>query len=164
MDINFTCAKCGQNIIIDEKGAGMAAQCPTCAVPLQVPLRREGSPSSLSPQIRTDDLKTCPRCAEDVKKAAKICRFCGYDFQTEQPDSKSAPQQPVTPQSAYDRIANKLASVGKEKPVHGRSSIMDGVRLGFGMFVVLPIIVVLILVFWWQDLLACFFELRRLFH
>ncbi len=27
-----------------------------------------------------DDLKTCPDCAENVKSAAKVCRFCGHDF------------------------------------------------------------------------------------
>jgi hypothetical protein len=27
-----------------------------------------------------DDLKTCPDCAENVKFAAKVCRFCGHDF------------------------------------------------------------------------------------
>lgn len=25
--------------------------------------------------------KTCPICAEEVKSAAKICRFCQYDFE-----------------------------------------------------------------------------------
>ena len=28
-----------------------------------------------------DDTKQCPRCAERVKKEAKICRHCGYEFE-----------------------------------------------------------------------------------
>jgi len=34
--------------------------------------------------------KTCPRCAEHIKAAALVCRFCGYEFapeQSEQSDS-----------------------------------------------------------------------------
>lgn len=28
----------------------------------------------------TDGAKSCPQCAESVKSAARICRFCGYQF------------------------------------------------------------------------------------
>ena len=27
-----------------------------------------------------EDEKTCPQCAETVKSAANICRFCGFSF------------------------------------------------------------------------------------
>ena len=27
-----------------------------------------------------EEMKTCPRCAEDVRAAALVCRFCGYEF------------------------------------------------------------------------------------
>lgn len=29
---------------------------------------------------QTPDTKTCPQCAETVKAAARICRFCQFDF------------------------------------------------------------------------------------
>lgn len=30
-----------------------------------------------------EDEKACPQCAETVKSAAKLCRFCGYSFERE---------------------------------------------------------------------------------
>jgi uncharacterized paraquat-inducible protein A len=29
---------------------------------------------------RRNDGKECPKCAETVKQAAQICRFCGHEF------------------------------------------------------------------------------------
>ena len=29
---------------------------------------------------RQDPEKRCPRCAEVIKEAAVVCRFCGHDF------------------------------------------------------------------------------------
>jgi hypothetical protein len=26
--------------------------------------------------------KDCPRCAESVKRAAQVCRYCGHEFQS----------------------------------------------------------------------------------
>ena len=33
-----------------------------------------------SAQAAPSEMKTCPRCAEDVKAAALVCRFCGHSF------------------------------------------------------------------------------------
>ena len=30
---------------------------------------------------KAEQLKTCPKCAEQIKQAATVCRFCNYDFQ-----------------------------------------------------------------------------------
>jgi hypothetical protein len=27
-----------------------------------------------------DDIKICPKCAETIKAAAVLCRFCGYEY------------------------------------------------------------------------------------
>ena len=32
------------------------------------------------PNISAGEEKTCPKCAEQVKAAATICRFCGHNF------------------------------------------------------------------------------------
>ena len=37
MDITFNCDKCGQQIVIDEAGAGLGVECPKCGQPLEVP-------------------------------------------------------------------------------------------------------------------------------
>jgi len=41
--------------------------------------------------------KTCPQCAESVKAAAKVCRFCGYKFAPEEfpPPSEETPPPTV---------------------------------------------------------------------
>ena len=40
------------------------------------------SPSAVGPMTASEvtGTKPCPRCAETVKQAAQICRFCGHEF------------------------------------------------------------------------------------
>jgi len=35
---------------------------------------------ALLPRVDSGTTKVCPQCAEEVKAAAKICRFCHYEF------------------------------------------------------------------------------------
>ena len=39
-----------------------------------------GATVSVSGTFTPGATKTCPRCAEDVKEAAVVCRFCGHEF------------------------------------------------------------------------------------
>ena len=43
---------------------------------------REEIPSSAAPAIE-GDTKVCPRCAETVKAAAVVCRYCQHEFSSE---------------------------------------------------------------------------------
>ena len=42
---------------------------------------QETAEDGKEPELRADEsTKTCPDCAETVKLAANVCRFCGYRF------------------------------------------------------------------------------------
>lgn len=70
--------------------------------------------------MSTEDTKECPYCAETIKKNAVVCRFCQSDLSTGQTIKK-----------------------GREaKEVKARSGVEDGVKLGCGMFIVLPLLII----------------------
>lgn len=49
MDITFNCDKCGQQMVIDEAGAGQLVDCPKCGTPLEVPYKSKPPPSPAIP-------------------------------------------------------------------------------------------------------------------
>lgn len=46
----------------------------------------EVAETSAASQPVDSQMKVCPRCAEEIKAAAKVCRFCGYEFVSDHAD------------------------------------------------------------------------------
>ena len=68
MDINFTCS-CGQNIVVDEAGAGMEIPCPNCQTPLVIPALETEAPVLLT--------QLCPKCERAWPEHELVCDHCG---------------------------------------------------------------------------------------
>lgn len=55
--------------------------------------------------------KVCPKCAEQVKAAATVCRFCGFEFDPEEICSAVVPtHKPVSRAEAFGHKLGKLFS------------------------------------------------------
>lgn len=52
MDITFTC-KCGQEIVIDEAGAGITVDCPGCGKPIYVPSKQPPKAKDIPVRVET---------------------------------------------------------------------------------------------------------------
>jgi hypothetical protein len=44
-DIRFDCPRCGQSLIVEQRGAGMAVNCPNCNEQIEIPRSTAASPS-----------------------------------------------------------------------------------------------------------------------
>lgn len=67
---------------------------------------------------RVDPEKVCPKCAESVKAAAAVCRFCSYTFENVPAATFDVPT-PISyapAQSGAEEIGRKLGKLFAKKP------------------------------------------------
>ncbi|MGK0259430.1 MAG: hypothetical protein ACI96M_002872 [Candidatus Azotimanducaceae bacterium] len=85
--INYNCPSCNEVLELEDSYIGGEGECPDCEAPFSI--------------IAEMFEKECPHCAETIKKAAKVCRFCSRDL-TDKP--KPAPQKRIVRTNAKQRI------------------------------------------------------------
>ena len=50
-----------------------------------------------SARVDESEMKQCPDCAESVKRAARVCRYCGYRFDRSSSEEGVLTDQPPPP-------------------------------------------------------------------
>src|SRR5206468_10859377 len=53
MDIRFNCPRCGESLSVEEKGAGMVVNCPTCNGQIEIPRGTAQPPPAPKPSVPT---------------------------------------------------------------------------------------------------------------
>lgn len=80
-------------------------------------------------------MKKCPYCAEEIQEEAIKCKHCGEFL------NKTAGNATFESSGKDEK---------KVKDVNVKSSVMVGVKIGIGMFIVLPLIILgILLLIWW---------------
>ena len=81
-----------------------------------------------------EETKTCPFCAETIKVAAVVCRFCGRDL----PETTPAAEAPVLITEESEIRAHPSASQ------HQASDLERGFSVGVGIALALIVVPILL--------------------
>ena len=73
MDIKFNCANCGQHVAIDEAGAGLSIECPTCRAGLTVPPTAVLSSPGIGPLSSEQLMSRCRDLVYELRVEEAIC-------------------------------------------------------------------------------------------
>ncbi len=75
---------------------------------------------NLSAEEKKAVTKKCPFCAEEIQAEAIVCRYCHFDLIAGKPTSSS----------------------GDKQEVKAKIGVKDGVKIGIGMFIILPLVII----------------------
>jgi len=79
MDINFRCDKCGQNLEVDEAGAGMTVDCPKCGKPVYVPTKPTETDSEKRRAFKAREAspyaESAAKSSEDFRAKAELAKY-----------------------------------------------------------------------------------------
>lgn len=78
MDITFRCPECGQQFVVEEKGAGITIDCPACGCPVGIPQAASAAaPSRIQPAATRG---TIPAVTGGVICLLILVMLCGGGF------------------------------------------------------------------------------------
>ena len=125
--INYNCPSCNEVLELEDSYIGGEGECPECKAPIPI----------------TSEMfeKECPHCAEIIKKAANVCRFCSRDL-TEKP--KAAPQKRIVRTNAKQRIRQDQARRRATAAPAPRVQTVEQTGKGYKALMVIGVLFILI--------------------